>query len=54
VRAELGFDLVNPAERGGNGAQRQWREHAAGADLRDVYAGTVQQTARSYSMEVPA
>lgn len=54
VRAELGIELVNPAERGGNGAQRQWREHAAGADLRAVYAGAVQQTARSYSMEVPA
>ncbi|MGK2936895.1 MAG: carboxylate-amine ligase [Solirubrobacteraceae bacterium] len=54
VRAELGVDLVNPAERGGNGAQRQWREQAAGADLRAVYAGTVQQTARSYGMEVPA
>lgn len=54
VRAELGIELVNPAERGGNGAQRQWREHQEGADLRSVYAGTVQQTARSYGMEVPA
>lgn len=54
VRTELQIELVNPAERGGNGAQRQWREHAAGADLRAVYAGTVQQTARSYGMEVPA
>lgn len=54
VRAELGVELINPAERGGNGAQRQWREQAAGADLRAVYAGTVQQTARSYGMEVPA
>jgi carboxylate-amine ligase len=54
VRAELGVDRVTPADRGGNGAQRQWREQAAGADLRAVYAGTVQQTARSYGREVPA
>ncbi|MBJ7328846.1 MAG: YbdK family carboxylate-amine ligase [Solirubrobacteraceae bacterium] len=54
VRAEMGIELTNPAETGGNGAQRQWRAHAGGADLRSVYADVVQETARTYGMEVPA
>ncbi len=48
VRAELGIELVAP-ER--NGAQRQLAARAAGADLREVFAGTVRETAESYGRQ---
>ncbi len=51
VRQELRID---PALDGPNGAQRQRAALAQGADLRDVYASTVLQTATTYAQEVPA
>lgn len=53
VCAELGIEVPLPPAAG-NGAQRQWRAHETGADLRAVYASTVQDTARTYGMEIPA
>ncbi len=49
VRAELGIDVPRAGERP-NGAQRQIAAREAGADLRDVYASTVQETADTYGM----
>jgi carboxylate-amine ligase len=48
VRAEHGLDVPAAAAAGANGAQRQRAARALGADLRDVYAGTVRETADSY------
>jgi glutamate---cysteine ligase / carboxylate-amine ligase len=53
VRAELGIDLPRIGERQ-NGAQRQMSARAAGADLREVYASTVQETADTYGYDVAA
>jgi carboxylate-amine ligase len=53
VRAEIGIDIPRIGERG-NGAQRQMAARAAGADLRDVYASTVQETAETYGYGVAA
>ena len=51
VRQELRFD---PALDGPNGAQRQRAALLEGADLREVYAGTVRETMTTYAQEVPA
>jgi glutamate---cysteine ligase / carboxylate-amine ligase len=51
VRAELGIDPVFPAA---NGAQRQRRAIAAGADARDVYAAAVKETRETYVQEAKA
>ncbi len=48
VRAELGIDLVAPDR---NGAQRQLAARAAGAELREVYAGCVRETAETYGRQ---
>jgi carboxylate-amine ligase len=48
VRAELGVDLALP-ER--NGAQRQLAAREAGADLREVYAGCVRETADTFGRQ---
>ncbi|MEA2179178.1 MAG: glutamate---cysteine ligase / carboxylate-amine ligase [Solirubrobacteraceae bacterium] len=48
VRAELGIDP--PRTERPNGAQRQIAARGAGADLREVYASTVQETAETYGM----
>jgi glutamate---cysteine ligase / carboxylate-amine ligase len=47
MRAELGIEAPRIGERP-NGAQRQMAARAAGADLRDVYASTVRETAETY------
>jgi glutamate---cysteine ligase / carboxylate-amine ligase len=47
IRAELGIESPRIGERP-NGAQRQMAARAAGADLRDVYASTVRETAETY------
>jgi carboxylate-amine ligase len=49
VRAELGIEAPRAGERP-NGAQRQIAARAAGADLRELYASTVQETAETYGM----
>jgi len=51
VRAELGIEPVFPAA---NGAQRQRRAIAAGADMREVYAATVKDTRQTYVQEAKA
>ena len=51
VRAELAIDPVFPAA---NGAQRQRRAIAAGADMRDVYAAAVKETRETYVQEAKA
>ena len=35
--------------RAGNGAQRQWRRHEAGEDIRTIYAATVRETRATYA-----
>jgi carboxylate-amine ligase len=47
IRAELGIEAPRIGERP-NGAQRQIAARAAGADLREVYASTVRETAETY------
>jgi carboxylate-amine ligase len=37
----------------GNGAQRQWRRHDAGESMRDVYSGSVEETAATYVAPPP-
>ena len=49
VRAELGSSRSSPSC---NGAQRQRRAIAAGADEREVYAAAVQETRETYVQEV--
>jgi carboxylate-amine ligase len=49
VRAEIGIDIPRIGEAP-NGAQRQMAARAAGTDLREVYASTVQETAETYGM----
>jgi glutamate---cysteine ligase / carboxylate-amine ligase len=51
VRAELGIDPVFPAA---NGAQRQRRAIAAGADAHEVYAAAVKETRETYVQEAKA
>jgi glutamate---cysteine ligase / carboxylate-amine ligase len=51
VRAELGIEPVFPAV---NGAQRQRRAIAAGADMREVYAAAVKDTRLTYVQEAKA
>ena len=51
VRAELGIEPAFPAA---NGAQRQRRAIAAGADMRDVYAAAVKETRETYVQEAKA
>jgi len=51
VRAELGIEPVFPAA---NGAQRQRRAIATGADMREVYAATVKDTRQTYVQEAKA
>jgi carboxylate-amine ligase len=51
VRQELRLD---PVLDGPNGAQRQRAGLLDGADLREVYAGTVRETMTTYAQEVPA
>jgi glutamate---cysteine ligase / carboxylate-amine ligase len=51
VRAELGIEPVFPAA---NGAQRQRRAIAAGADMREVYAAAVKDTRQTYVQEAKA
>jgi len=51
VRAELAIDPVFPAA---NGAQRQRRAIAAGADMREVYAAAVKETRETYVQEAKA
>lgn len=52
VRAELG--LEEPALPSRNSAQRQRALLEEGADLREVFARTVQETQETYSQEIPA
>lgn len=52
ARAAAGLDV--PAPAGQNGAQRQRAALRGGADLRDVYASTVRETATTYAQEVAA
>jgi carboxylate-amine ligase len=47
IRAELGIEAPRIGERP-NGAQRQMAARVAGADLREVYASTVRETAETY------
>jgi glutamate---cysteine ligase / carboxylate-amine ligase len=47
IRAELGIEAPRIGERP-NGAQRQIAARVAGADLREVYASTVRETAETY------
>jgi glutamate---cysteine ligase / carboxylate-amine ligase len=47
IRVELGIDAPRIGERP-NGAQRQMAARVAGADLREVYASTVRETAETY------
>jgi carboxylate-amine ligase len=47
IRAELGIEAPRIGERL-NGAQRQMAARVAGADLREVYASTVRETAETY------
>jgi glutamate---cysteine ligase / carboxylate-amine ligase len=49
IRAELGIDAPRVGERP-NGAQRQISARSSGADLREVYASTVRETAETYGM----
>ena len=49
IRAELGIEAPRIGERP-NGAQRQIAARAAGADLREVYASTVRETAETYGL----
>jgi carboxylate-amine ligase len=49
IRAELGIDTPRIGDRP-NGSQRQMAARAAGADLREVYASTVQETADTYGL----
>jgi carboxylate-amine ligase len=51
VRAELGIDPAFPAL---NGAQRQRRAIASGADMREVYAAAVRETRQTYVQEAKA
>ena len=51
VRGELGIEPVFPAA---NGAQRQRRAIAAGADMREVYAAAVKETRETYVQEAKA
>jgi carboxylate-amine ligase len=51
ARAELGIEPVFPAA---NGAQRQRRAIAAGADMREVYAAAVKDTRQTYVQEAKA
>ena len=51
VRAELAIDPVFPTA---NGAQRQRRAIAAGADMREVYAAAVKETRETYVQEAKA
>ena len=51
VRAELGIEPAFPAA---NGAQRQRRAIAAGADMREVYAAAVKETRETYVQEAKA
>ena len=37
----------------GNGAQRQWRRHEAGDEMREIYADIVSETCATYA-ETPA
>src|SRR5919199_89615 len=48
VRAELGLEPVFPSL---NGAQRQRRANARGADMREVYAAAVKETRETYLQE---
>jgi carboxylate-amine ligase len=34
----------------GNGAQRQWRRHEAGDDMREIYAAAVEETRSTYAL----
>jgi len=51
VRSELGIEIALPQM---NGAQRQRRQIDAGADMREVYATSVQETRETYAGEVAA
>jgi glutamate---cysteine ligase / carboxylate-amine ligase len=56
ARGELRLDQhLDPLEQmleSGNGAQRQWRRHEAGEDVRQIYADIVGETCTTYA-EVP-
>jgi carboxylate-amine ligase len=56
ARAELRLDShLEPIEQmldSGNGAQRQWRRHEAGEDMRQIYADIAAETCASFA-EVP-
>jgi carboxylate-amine ligase len=53
ARAELRLDAhLEPIEQlleSGNGAQRQWRRHEAGEDVRQIYADIVADTTATYT-----
>jgi carboxylate-amine ligase len=49
VRGELGIEVALPEM---NGAQRQRRQIDAGADMREVYATSVQETRETYAGQV--
>ncbi len=53
VRAELGIDVAPAGERR-TAPSARWPHESAGADLRDVYASTVQETAETYGYGVAA
>jgi carboxylate-amine ligase len=53
ARGELRLDQhLEPVEQmleSGNGAQRQWRRHEAGEDVRQIYADIVSETCTTYA-----
>jgi carboxylate-amine ligase len=57
ARAELRLDThleaLDQVLESGNGAQRQWRRHEAGEDIRQIYADIAEDTCATYA-ETPA
>jgi len=53
ARSDLGLDRflegLPTAHEGGNGAQRQWRLHEAGEDVRKTYPAAVEETCTTYA-----
>jgi carboxylate-amine ligase len=53
ARADLKLDgaleALGASLDGGNGAQRQWRRHEAGEDMRDIYAATIEEARSTYA-----
>jgi carboxylate-amine ligase len=56
ARAALKLDehleALSGVLEGGNGAQRQWRQHESGVSAREIYATAVEETAATYAEQV--